>query len=63
MPHDARSVLGLFADEHSERCREVGAGRDAMRLWGAEKRSEPGRARSALQQQTWRICASAARSA
>jgi hypothetical protein len=34
-----------------------------MRLWGAEKRSEPGRARSALQQHTWRICASAARSA
>jgi hypothetical protein len=34
-----------------------------MRLWGTEKRSEPGRARGAPQQHTWRICASAARSA
>jgi hypothetical protein len=49
--------------EHHERCREDGAGQDAMRLWGAEKRSDPGRARSARQHQTWRICPSAARSA
>jgi hypothetical protein len=28
----ARSWLGLFTIEHSERCREDGAGQDAMRL-------------------------------
>jgi len=63
VPPDAKSVPGLFGTEHHERCREDGAGQDAMRLWGAEKRSDPGRARSALQHQTWRVCPSAARSA
>jgi hypothetical protein len=63
LPPDAKSVPGLFGTEHHERCREDGAGQDAMRLWGAEKRSDPGRARSALQHQTWRVCPSAARSA
>ena len=47
--------------EHHERCRKAGPGQDAMRLRGAEKRSPVGRARSALQPLTWRICLSAAR--
>jgi hypothetical protein len=63
VPPDAKSGLWLFSAEDHERCRETGAGQDAMRLGGAEKRSDPGRARSALQPHTWRIRPSAARGA
>ena len=56
-----RRCCRLRAGKPSERCREDGAGQAAMRLWGAEKRSEPGRARSALRELTWRVCPSAAR--
>jgi hypothetical protein len=61
VPPAASSWLGLLGFEHCERRREAGAGQAAMRLCGAEKRSGPGRARSALQQHTWRVCPSAAR--